>query len=360
MNNDELYMERCVELARQGIGYVAPNPMVGSVLVYDKRIIGEGYHRQYGQAHAEVNCIADAAIRYSAGTENPDDAFSELLKKSTMYVSLEPCAHFGKTPPCAELIISKKIKNVVIGCRDPFEQVNGKGIEKLVAAGINIKLGIHEASCKDLNKRFFTFHTYHRPYIILKWAQTANLKIGSHDSSRVIITNDLTNRVVHKWRSEEASILVGTNTAMFDNPSLTNRLWSGNHPTRLVVDMNLRLPRFLNVFDQTVKTIIFNTQKNEDNDNLVFYKIKSGLPLAKQICEALYQLNIQSVLVEGGAQLIQSFLDENIWDEARIITNDDLTIDKGIAAPSLIAATLEEKKKIISDTIRIYKPAVVV
>ena len=248
-------MERCIELARLGAGFVAPNPMVGSVLVFEDRIIGEGYHQLYGKAHAEVNCISDAAIKHATSASN-GESFDAILQKSAIYVSLEPCAHFGKTPPCADLIISKKIPGVVIGCRDPFKEVDGKGIEKLLAAGVKVRLGIMEEKCRELNKRFFTFHTLKRPYIILKWAQSVDMKIAG-DNSRVLITNEITNRVVHKWRSEEASILVGTNTAMTDDPSLTNRLWSGNDPIRLVVDMNLRLPDSLKLFDGSVKTDSF-------------------------------------------------------------------------------------------------------
>ena len=201
-------MYRCLELAKLGAGNVAPNPMVGAALVYNDRIIGEGYHQKYGEAHAEPNCIKQAA----------DNGHSDLIPRSTLYVSLEPCAHFGKTPPCADLIIRYKIPKVVVGCRDPFKEVNGKGIEKLKDAGIQVELGILEKECKELNKRFLGFHTLHRPYIILKWAQTLNCKMAGQGSDRLYITNEFTNRVVHKWRSEEASILIGTNTALKDNP----------------------------------------------------------------------------------------------------------------------------------------------
>ena len=218
-------MQRCIELAQLGAGTVAPNPLVGAVLVYNERIIGEGYHQQFGQAHAEVNCISAVA-----------EADRELISLSTLYVSLEPCAHFGKTPPCTDLIIAHKIPTVVIGCRDPFKEVDGKGIEKLLAAAVEIVHPFMEAACRELNKRFFTFHTKQRPYIILKWAQTDNGIIGHSDHSRLLISNDFTNRLVHKWRSEEAGIMVGTNTALFDNPSLGNRLWNGAQPVRLVVD----------------------------------------------------------------------------------------------------------------------------
>ena len=246
-------MSRCIELAKLGAGFTAPNPMVGAVLVYDNRIIGEGYHRHYGHAHAEVNCIASV--------KKEDEPF---IRQSVLYVSLEPCAHHGKTPPCADLIIEKKIPMVVVGSRDPFKEVDGKGIEKLQAAGVEVQEDVLEKECIDLNKRFFTFHTWRRPYIILKWAQSDDGKIAKTGHSRVLISNDYTNRLVHKWRSEEASILVGTNTALMDNPSLDTRLWKGPNPVRLVVDKNLALPASLNVFDQKIKTIIFNTLKHEE------------------------------------------------------------------------------------------------
>ena len=352
MNEAEKYMERCIALAKLGAGSVAPNPMVGAVLVFEGRIIGEGYHQRYGEAHAEVNCISDAAIKYTA--DNANSSFDVILQKSILYVSLEPCAHFGKTPPCADLIISKKIPEVVIGCRDPFKEVDGKGIEKLLAAGITVRVGVREESCKALNKRFFTFHTRKRPYVILKWAHSVDLKIARKDS-RLFITNEITNRVVHKWRSEEASILVGTNTAMVDDPSLTNRLWSGSNPVRLVLDMNLRLPASLKLLDGSLNTIVFNGHKQDESGNFMHYKIHTHLPLARQIVDALYLLNIQSVLVEGGSKLIQSFINEDLWDEARIITNEDLIIGEGIAAPALNAASYVSSEKISSDTIRYYQ-----
>lgn len=338
-------MLRCIELAKLGAGSVAPNPMVGAVLVYNDRIIGEGYHMQYGQAHAEVNCI-------NAVSEK-DKAF---IPESTIYVSLEPCAHHGKTPPCADLIIEKKIQTVVIGCRDPFIEVDGKGIDKLLAAGVNVIQPVLEDNCKIANKRFLTFHTKHRPYIILKWAQTANGIIGHRDHSRLLISNEFTNRLVHKWRSEEAAILVGTNTAQFDNPSLTTRLWKGKNPIRLVIDMDLRLPASLKLFDGSVRTIVFNSLKHETHNNLLYYQCTKGPGLVPQICAALYQLNIQSVLVEGGTQLLQSFIDENIYDEARIITNTALQVKDGTPAPVAENMILQHTEQLQLDTVRFYKP----
>jgi len=339
-------MHRCIALATLGAGHVAPNPMVGAVLVHENRIIGEGYHRQYGQAHAEVNCINAVAA-----------ADKQLIPASTMYVSLEPCAHFGKTPPCADRIIAEKIPTVVIGCRDPFSEVNGKGIGKLLAAGIEVVYPVLEAACLDLNKRFFTFHTQHRPYIIVKWAQTPNGIIGNNDHSRLLISNAVTNRLVHKWRSEEAAILVGTNTALFDDPSLTTRLWKGNNPVRLLVDMDLRLPASLRLFDGSVPTIVFNSLKQEERPHLLYYQVTKDLSLVHQICHALYQLQIQSVLVEGGTQLLQSFIDENRYDEARVITGTTIAAAGGIAAPVTSSMLLYDTLSLQSDSIRFYKPA---
>lgn len=344
------WMQRCIQLAGLAAGHVAPNPMVGAVLVYEDRIIGEGYHQVYGQAHAEVNCIASV-----------QDADRDLIQHSVMYVSLEPCAHFGKTPPCADLIIRHRIPTVVIGCRDPFAQVDGKGIEKLQAAGVAVSTGVLENDCRELNKRFFTFHTQQRPYIILKWAQTANGFIGYKQKGktipapRLLISNDYTNRLVHRWRSEEAGILIGTNTALQDDPALTNRLWSGPSPVRLVIDMQNRLPARLRLFDRQQPTIVFNGQKEEQKENLSFYKIDPQVNIAEAVATALYRLNIQSVLVEGGAQLLQAFIDAGIWDEARVIINPTLTITDGIAAPALTNNKKTSALQSGTDEILLYK-----
>jgi diaminohydroxyphosphoribosylaminopyrimidine deaminase / 5-amino-6-(5-phosphoribosylamino)uracil reductase len=337
-------MHRCLQLARLARGRVAPNPMVGAVLVHNDRIIGEGYHQQYGEAHAEVNCIN--SVKAEDG---------HLISQSTLYVSLEPCAHFGKTPPCADLIIEHKIPKVIIGCRDPFVQVNGKGIEKLHAAGIETEVGVLENECKELNKRFFFFNTQHRPYIVLKWAMSADGKIAPDDRSRTAISNEKTNRLVHKWRSEEMAILVGTNTAAFDDPELTTRLWPGGNPIRLVVDLHLRLPSSLKLFDRKVRTVVFNLHKHEEKENLLFYQMAEDASVVHQIMNALYQMKLQSVLIEGGAQLLQSFVDEGMWDEARVICNEELIIGSGIPAPQLQDQLLINKEVLSTDTIRYYK-----
>ena len=354
----ELFMRRCIELASFGSGFVAPNPMVGALLVYEGRIIGEGWHQQFGKAHAEVNCITSVKV------EDGD-----LISKSTLYVSLEPCAHHGKTPPCTDLIIEKKIPKVIIGALDLSKEMKGKGIKKLQAANVEVEYGVLEKECMELNKRFNTFHSMHRPYIILKWAQTADgfmatspqtpfPRRGAFEDSektRLLISNDYSNRLVHKWRSEEASILIGTNTALLDDPELTNRYWSGPSPVRLVIDMELKLPSSLKVFAGQPKTIIFNSIKHDENGDSVFYQITSDVSLIHQVINALCHLKIQSVLVEGGAKLLQSFIDESLWDEVRTITSDELRVTIGLAVPELVNAIKTEEHLISTDKIKIYK-----
>lgn len=352
MTADEIYMHRCLQLAQLGAGRVAPNPLVGSVLVHNGRIIGEGYHRQYGEAHAEVNCIA--SVR---------EADWPLIPESTIYVSLEPCAHFGKTPPCADLIIRKGIRKVVIGCRDPFKAVDGKGIEKLQQAGIEVVCGVLEKECQWLNRRFFTFHTQHRPFILLKWAQTANGKIAAAQTQRLLISDAVSNRLVHRWRSEEMAILVGTRTALLDNPSLTNRLWHGHHPVRLVVDMGLQLPATANIFSNDAPVIVFNELRHSLEPGMQFpvqvpacfyYQVSRDASLVHQILNACYQLRLQSILVEGGARLLQSFIDEDCWDEARIITNPQLFVEQGLPAPSLQHQQLYREQSLVQDKVHTF------
>lgn len=342
----ELFMHRCLQLARLGAGYVAPNPMVGAVLVHEDSILGEGYHQRYGQAHAEVNCIASVKEEHR-----------ELIPQSTLYVSLEPCAHVGKTPPCADLIVAHKIPKVVVGIRDPFPEVNGKGIEKLRAAGIEVIVNVLEKEARELNKRFFAFHTQHRPYVILKWAQSADGKISSGSNERLLISNEYSTRLVHRWRSEEAAILVGTNTALLDDPALTTRLWPGRSPIRLVVDKELRLPASLKLFNTDARTIVFNTVKHEEQGHLLYYQVIENTSLLHQLLNALYQLKIQSVLVEGGTRLLQSFIDEGVWDEARIIRNNTLIAGTGLAAPDTSPAVITEIKTLLNDTITFSVPA---
>ncbi len=344
-------MQRCLELAERGAGYVAPNPMVGAVLVYQDRIIGEGWHEAYGKAHAEVNCILSVKERDR-----------KLISQSCLYISLEPCAHYGKTPPCADLIVANKIPEVVIGCRDSFAAVNGKGISILKDAAIKVTVGVMEPQCIDINKRFFTFHTKQRPYIILKWAQTADGFIGYINENsganvkpeRLLISNSFSNALVHKWRSEEAAIIVGTNTALIDDPALTTRLHTGKSPVRLVIDMHLRLPSSLQIFSPTESVIVFNGKKESNEGNVLFYRLLKEEELLPQICAALFKLKIMSVIVEGGAILLQSFIAANLWDEARVIQNDALLIKNGLHSPVLTNAVLVEKSKVQSDVISIY------
>jgi len=339
----EQYMLRCLQLAKLGEGNVAPNPMVGSVLVFEDRIIGEGYHQQYGEAHAEVNCINSVS-----------KADAHLIAQSTIYVSLEPCAHFGKTPPCSDLIIRHGIKKVVVGCRDSFSQVDGKGIEKLRLSGAEVTVGVLEDECRELNKRFFTFHEKKRPFIVLKWAETANGKIGSTTNNRLLISNDISNRFVHQLRHQNAAILVGTNTALLDNPSLANRLWHGNSPIRLVIDKNLKLPAHLQLFNQAERTIVFNCNKQEERENLTYYKLNKEVDLLDEILAACYQLHIQSILIEGGSKTLQSFIDRHLWDEAIIITNTSLIVNDGVAAPILSHHTKAKQTVLLNDIITFF------
>ena len=337
-------MYRCLELAKLGKGHVAPNPLVGSILVNDDCMIGEGYHQQFGSSHAEVNCL-----------NSVDNECQNKISHSTLCVSLEPCAHFGKTPPCTDLIIQHKIPRVVIGCCDPFEEVNGKGIEKLKQAGIEVIVGILEKESKELNKKFFTFHEKRRPYIILKWAQTADKKIANLSNERLLISNDFSNRLVHQWRSEETAILIGTNTALLDDPSLNNRFTVGRNPVRLILDKHLRLPATLKIFDNSQRTIIFNDVKQEENNNTIFYRMEKDVNIIQQIMDACFYLNIQSLLVEGGARTLQTFIDEDIWDEARMITNESLLVGNGLSAPHLRNAVLLNERKYGNDLIQYYK-----
>jgi diaminohydroxyphosphoribosylaminopyrimidine deaminase / 5-amino-6-(5-phosphoribosylamino)uracil reductase len=342
MNEHEIYMERCLALAQLGEAWVAPNPMVGAVLVHEGRIIGEGYHKAFGEVHAEVNCISSVKAE--------DEA---LISHSTLYVSLEPCAHFGKTPPCTDLIIEKQIKKVVIGCKDPFGLVDGKGIDRLKAAGIETKVGVLQGKCRAINKRFFCFFESFRPHITLKWAQSSDGLVAG-GSKRVLISNAYSNRLVHQWRSSEMAVMVGTNTALFDDPELTTRLWPGRNPLRLVVDMTLRLPLSLKIFDGVNKTIVFNKLRDEEHVNLRYYRIDPKESLPKQVIRALRELKIQSLLVEGGSQLLQTFIDEGVWDEARIITNPSVTIGKGISAPVLRSAKMTKYENAGGDLIQYY------
>lgn len=337
------YMARCLQLAERGGGNVAPNPIVGAVLVHNNVIIGEGYHQKYGEAHAEVNCINDALQKYP-----------ELIASSVLYVSMEPCAHYGKTPPCTELIIQYKIPKVVIACRDSFEEVNGKGIEKLKQAGIEVIEGVMEKEAMDLNRRFFTFHKRRRPYIILKWAQTADGFMASGTGERLFITNAVTNRLVHKWRSMEPGILIGANTALADDPLLDNRLWHGKAPVKIIIDPNLTSNEGLRMFQQGEKVIIVNVIREAESEKAVYLKANQG-DLLRDTMTGLFDKKISSVLVEGGRYTLQAFIDAGLWDEARLITNTELSIGSGVKSPDLKFADKAGEQFVLTDRIEFFK-----
>ncbi|MDO5970204.1 bifunctional diaminohydroxyphosphoribosylaminopyrimidine deaminase/5-amino-6-(5-phosphoribosylamino)uracil reductase RibD [Flavivirga aquimarina] len=332
MTHHKTYIKRCIEIAKNGLGSVRPNPMVGCVIVHKDNIIGEGYTSSYGGNHAEVNAINSVTDK-------------TLLKKATIYVTLEPCSHFGKTPPCSDLIIRHKIPNVVIGCIDDNVKVAGKGIKKLKEAGCHVIVGILEEVCKDHHKRFFTFHNKKRPYIILKWAETKNGFIApkkKKEQKPVWITNTYSRQLVHKWRSEEQAILVGTNTVLQDNPTLTVRSWKGNHPIRVVLDKDLKLSKEFSIFNNDAKTIVISESA-----------IDFSKHLSQQICDVLYKNDITSIIIEGGQKTLQTFIDENLWDEARIFTGNN-EFNEGLKAPEFSGKLISEEK-IMTDILKIYK-----
>jgi diaminohydroxyphosphoribosylaminopyrimidine deaminase/5-amino-6-(5-phosphoribosylamino)uracil reductase len=334
MVQHEKYMQRCIELAGLGLGTVSPNPMVGAVVVFEDKIIGEGYHHKYGEAHAEVNAIEQVISKYSNS--------SELLKQSTIYVSLEPCAHYGKTPPCADLIIKHQIPEAVVGCRDPFAQVDGKGIEKLKEAGTAVIVGVLEKECQWLNRRFFTRVQKHRPYIILKWAQTTDGFFAPDDNSQHWITGIESRKLVHQWRSEEDAVLIGKNTAAIDNPQLNVRYGNGKWPKRVVIDRKLDLNPNLNIFDQSVETFIFNEVKTDIDGKNKYIALEDFERYVPQyILFQLYLQDIQSVIIEGGAHTLNSFIEAGLWDEARVFTGKE-ELKKGIKAPVISGENIGE------------------
>lgn len=320
MEYDIKFMRRCIQLARCGEAGAPPNPMVGAVIVCDGRIIGEGFHRRCGGPHAEVNAINSVQDK-------------RLLSRSTIYVSLEPCAHYGKTPPCADLIIESGIPRIVIGCTDPFAKVNGLGIKKLQDAGCEVQVGVLEKACRELNRRFFTFHQEHRPWITLKWAQSQDGIIGKNE--RVIFSNALTQTLVHRLRARHQAILVGTRTTLTDDPTLTTRFWSGPNPLRLTIDRHNILPSTLHLKDGSTPTQIYHEESIEE------------------ILQDLYARGIQSLLVEGGAKLLQSFIDKGLWDEARIETAP-FCLGEGVVAPSLKNEQLQSEQNIGGNIIQLY------
>ena len=338
MKADELYMQRALELAEFGRGKVSPNPMVGCVIVHQDRIIGEGYHQQVGKAHAEVNAVNALANQ-------------DLLAESTVYVTLEPCAHFGKTPPCANLLVEKKVKKVIIAAFDSNPLVGGKGIQILKDAGIEVQTGLLEKEARLQNKRFFTQIEKKRPYVILKWAQTQDGFVAREDYSSKWITNTSSRQLVHKWRAEEDAIMVGKNTAKYDDPSLNVRDWVGKNPLRIVIDSKLELPNSLKLFDEAVPTICFNTLKFEVKGTLEYVKLNSGFKI-KDILDELNKRNIQSVIIEGGSYLLNKFLTSELWDEARVFTSSN-KFGSGVAAP-IPPTPVSETIEILEDTLRIY------
>jgi diaminohydroxyphosphoribosylaminopyrimidine deaminase/5-amino-6-(5-phosphoribosylamino)uracil reductase len=313
-------MRRALQLAEQGRGHVSPNPMVGCVIVHNDQIIGEGYHQEYGKAHAEVNAIK-SVLR------------DGLLPESTCYVSLEPCSHFGKTPPCADLLVEKNIKRVVIGAMDANPLVGGKGVEILRQAGMEVTTGVLEKEAKELNVRFFTVMEKKRPYVILKWAQTADGFVARKNFDSKWISGEQSRILVHQWRAEEDAILIGTNTAIYDDPQLNVRDWAGKSPLRLVIDKALRLPATLHLLDRSIPTIVYNLQQTEERENLTLVKLPDDNFLEALLSD-LYQRKVQSLFVEGGSQLLQSFLKAGLWDEARVFENE-INFDEGIEAPKV-------------------------
>lgn len=338
----EKFMLRALQIARNGLGQTAPNPMVGAVIVYKNRIIGEGYTSAFGGPHAEVNAINAVAD-------------TSLLKSSSLYVTLEPCSHYGKTPPCADLIIKTGIKNVFVGLLDPHEKVAGQGIKKLEAAGCTVEVGILKEACTAHHKRFLTFHTKKRPYIILKWAETFDGFIApdamfrSQDLKPYWITNERSRQLVHKWRSEEQAILVGTNTALVDNPKLNLREWKGRPPTRIVVDRSLKVPHNYHLLDGLQPTLIL-TEVNDAKtykEGVAYKVIDFTKNSAKPICDALFEAQVQSVIIEGGATTLNAFIKNNLWDEARIFKGSN-TFGSGIKAP-FISGRIVVQTQLVED-----------
>ncbi|TAE00785.1 MAG: bifunctional diaminohydroxyphosphoribosylaminopyrimidine deaminase/5-amino-6-(5-phosphoribosylamino)uracil reductase RibD [Bacteroidetes bacterium] len=340
MSKDEIFMQRCLELAVLGMASVSPNPMVGCVIVHENQIIGEGYHQKFGQAHAEVNAINSV--------EN-----KELLTQSTVYVSLEPCAHVGKTPACADLLIKIGVKKVVVACLDPNPLVAGKGIKKLENAGIEVVTKVLEAQAQELNRRFFVRINKNRPYIILKWAETADGFIARSNHSSKWISNSFSRKLVHKWRSEEDAILVGTNTAFYDNPQLNVRNWVGRNPVRVFMDKDLNLNRKMNLLDQSQPTICYNLYEDEELPNLIYAKLSKENFLAEMLTDLVEKRNIQSIIIEGGSNTLRSFLDKKLFDEIRLFRTP-ITFGKGIDSPRP-AGSLFSQEKIFEDILLVYR-----
>jgi diaminohydroxyphosphoribosylaminopyrimidine deaminase/5-amino-6-(5-phosphoribosylamino)uracil reductase len=342
MNTHEFYINRCLQLAKNGLGTTYPNPLVGSVIVYDGKIIGEGWHRKAGEAHAEVHAINSVKDK-------------SLLAKATIYVSLEPCSHFGKTPPCCDLIIQHKIPKVVVGTVDPNNKVAGTGIKRLIENGCHVTVGILETECNELNKRFFTFHNKKRPYIILKWAESKDgfiAPLAKEKQEPVWISNPFSRQLVHQWRSQEQAILVGTQTVLEDNPKLDVRDWTGNNPIRIVLDCNGKINQHYFVKDKKTKTIIITEQENLSADeNLIYESITFDKQLTKKIIDISYKHGIQSIIIEGGRQTLQTFIADSLWDEARVFIGN-VFLNDGIKAPLL--NRIAKTKPIKDDQLKLF------
>lgn len=332
-------MKRAMELAENGRGNVSPNPLVGCVIVCDDKVIGEGWHRQYGGPHAEVNAVNAVKDK-------------KILPESTVYVNLEPCSHFGKTPPCADLLVKHKVKRVVVSTLDPNPQVAGRGMAKLKQNGIEVITGVLEKEGEALNRRFFGFHRNKRPYVMLKWAQTADGYIARENYDSKWISNEYSRQLVHRWRGEEDAILVGKNTALLDDPQLNTRDSEGKNPLRLVLDPRLELPKTLKIFDGTLPTICYNAKENESFPNLDFIKLNGGDAI-EEMLKDLFQRDIQSVMVEGGSKLLQSFIDRGYWDEARVF-KAPVSFGSGITAPQLKNGVLNSVQEMMGDKLEIY------
>lgn len=340
MEKDETYMQRALELAALGLGHVSPNPMVGCVIVHDNRIIGEGWHRRHGESHAEV--LALNQVKNKA-----------LLPESTLYVTLEPCSHHGKTPPCADRIVQEGVGRVVICNKDSNPLVKGEGIRKMEAAGIKVENHLLEQEGRRLNKRFFTFYEKQRPYILLKWAQTADRFIARENFESKWISHEFSRKIVHKWRTEEDAVMVGTNTAQYDNPRLNARDWPGKNPVRIVVDKNLRLDRKLLLFDHSQPTLCYNLQENRKEKNLQFIKLNPE-NFSEALFYDLFEKKIMSVMIEGGSSLLQNLIAEGLWDEARVFESK-ATFGAGISAPTLKDCKMIEKTRSGEDELIAYK-----
>ena len=336
-DTDMLFMQRAITLATVGLGHVSPNPMVGCVIVRENRIIGESWHKRYGEAHAEVNAV------------NAVDN-KELILHSTVFVNLEPCSHYGKTPPCADMLIGQKIGRVVVSNLDSNPLVAGEGVHRMREAGISVTVGVCEKEGKELNKRFFTCMELNRPYIILKWAETLDGFMAREDHQSKWISNEYSRKLVHKWRSEEDAVLVGSQTASYDNPSLNVRDWHGRNPVRIVIDRFLKLDCGLNLFDQSQRTLCYNTVRTGEQENLVFVKL-GETDFLEDLVEDLFDREIQSVMVEGGPGTLQMFIDSGLWDEARVFVADK-EFKKGIAAPEL-KGFLQSEEGIMGDMLRV-------